>query len=35
MTPARPISVQMLPSEHASAVVRLDDGVLFQIDCFG
>ena len=25
----------MLPAEHASAVVRLDDGVLIQIDALG
>ena len=35
MTPAHPVSVQMLPAEHASAVVRLDDGVLIQIDALG
>jgi hypothetical protein len=35
VTPARPVSVQMLPAEHASAVVRLDDGVLIQIDALG
>ncbi|MFZ0743854.1 MAG: Gfo/Idh/MocA family oxidoreductase [Terracidiphilus sp.] len=35
MTPAHPVSVRMLPSEHASAVVRLDDGVLLQIDAMG
>lgn len=35
ITPARPVSVRMLPAEHASAVVRLDDGVLFQIDALG
>ena len=35
MTPARPVSVRMLPAEHASAVVRLDDGVLIQIDALG
>jgi hypothetical protein len=27
--------VRMLPAEHASAVVRLDDGVLIQIDALG
>ena len=31
ITPARPVSVRMLPAEHAAAVVRLDDGVLIQI----
>jgi predicted dehydrogenase len=35
VTPARPVSVRMLPAEHASAVVRLDDGVLIQIDALG
>jgi predicted dehydrogenase len=35
ITPARAISVQMLPAEHASAVVRLDDGVLIEIDALG
>jgi predicted dehydrogenase len=32
---ARPVSIRMLPVEHASAVVRLDDGVLIQIDALG
>ena len=35
ITPGRPISVRMLPVEHASAVVLLDDGVLIQIDAMG
>jgi len=35
VTPAHPVSVQMLPAEHASAVVRLDDGVLIEIDALG
>lgn len=35
ITPAHPVSVRMLPAEHASAVVRLDDGVLIQIDALG
>jgi len=35
ITPAHPVSVRMLPAEHASAVVRLDDGVLIQIDTLG
>jgi predicted dehydrogenase len=35
ITPAHAISVQMLPAEHASAVVRLDDGVLLEIDALG
>lgn len=32
ITPAHPVSVRMLVADHASAVVRLDDGVLIQID---
>jgi hypothetical protein len=35
ITPAHPVSVRMLPAEHASAVVRLDDGVLIEIDALG
>ncbi len=35
LTPAGPVSVQMLSTEHASAVVRLEDGVLLQIDALG
>jgi len=35
ITPAHPVSVRMLPADHASAVVRLDDGVLIQIDALG
>jgi Oxidoreductase family, NAD-binding Rossmann fold len=35
ITSARPVSVRMLPAEHASAVVLLDDGVLIQIDAMG
>src|SRR5271157_929495 len=35
ITPAHPVSVRMVPAEHASAVVRLDDGVLLQIDALG
>lgn len=35
ITPAHAFSVQMLPAEHASAVVRLDDGVLIEIDALG
>jgi predicted dehydrogenase len=35
VTPAHPVSVRMLPADHASAVVRLDDGVLIQIDALG
>jgi hypothetical protein len=32
VTPAHVVSVRMWPVEHASAAVRLDDGVLLQID---
>jgi Oxidoreductase family, NAD-binding Rossmann fold len=35
VTPAHAVSVRMLPGEHASAVVLLDDGVLIQIDALG
>ncbi len=35
MTPAHPVSVRMLPVEHASAAIRMDDGVLLQIDAMG
>ena len=35
ITPAHPVSVRMLPAEHASAVVRLDDGGMIQIDALG
>lgn len=35
VTPARPVSVLMLPAEHSSVAVRLDDGVLLQIDAMG
>lgn len=35
IVPARPVSVRMQLAEHASAVVRLDDGVLIQIDALG
>ena len=35
ITPAHPVSVRMLPAEHASAVVRLDDGVLIADRCAG
>jgi len=35
ITPAHPVSVRMLPADHASAVVRMDDGVLMQIDALG
>jgi len=35
VTPAHPVAVRMLPAEHASAVIRLDDGVLLQIDALG
>jgi predicted dehydrogenase len=35
MTPAHAVSVRILPTEHASAAVLLDDGVLLQIDAMG
>jgi predicted dehydrogenase len=35
ITKAHPVSVRMLPTEHASAVVHLDDGALLQIDALG
>jgi predicted dehydrogenase len=35
ITPAHPVSLRMIPAEHASAVVRLDDGALIQIDALG
>jgi hypothetical protein len=35
VTPAHPVSVLMLPVEHASAMVRMDDGLLIQIDALG
>ena len=35
MTAAHAVSVRMQSSEHASAVIRLDDGVLLQIDAMG
>jgi predicted dehydrogenase len=35
MIAARPISVRMIQAEHASAVVRLDDGAVIQIDALG
>jgi Oxidoreductase family, NAD-binding Rossmann fold len=30
-----PVSVQMLTSDHSSAVIRLDSGALFQVDALG
>ena len=35
MISAHPISVQMVPSNHESAIVRLDDRVLIQLDAMG
>lgn len=32
---AHPVSVQMIPSDHESAIVRLDDGVIIQLDAMG
>lgn len=35
VTSAHPVSVQMLPVDHASAAILMDDGVLVQIDALG
>jgi predicted dehydrogenase len=35
LSTARPVSVRMSKAEHASAEVRLEDGVLIQIDALG
>ena len=35
MTTAHPVSVYMIPSDHRSAVVKLDDGVMLQIAALG
>ena len=35
MIAAHPVSVQMIATGHESAIVRLDDGVLIQIDAMG
>ena len=35
MTTSRPISVRMIPSDHESAIVGLDDGTLLQLDAMG
>lgn len=35
ITTARPLAVKMLPVEHASATVRMDDGSVLQIDALG
>jgi predicted dehydrogenase len=35
MSVARPVSVRMTPSGHESAIVRLEDGALVQIDAMG
>jgi predicted dehydrogenase len=35
MISARPVAVQMLTTDHTSAAIRLDSGVLFQIDALG
>jgi predicted dehydrogenase len=32
MTGARPVSVLVVPAEHMSAIIRFDDGMLFQLD---
>ncbi|HWY29896.1 MAG TPA: Gfo/Idh/MocA family oxidoreductase, partial [Candidatus Acidoferrum sp.] len=35
LSTARPVSVETLKADHASSVVRLEDGVLIQIDALG
>jgi predicted dehydrogenase len=35
VVPSRPVTVRMTQAEHASAVVRLEDGLLVQIDALG
>ena len=35
VVPSRPVSVRMMQAEHASAIVRLEDGLLVQIDALG
>jgi len=35
MISARPVSVRMSQAEHASAVVRLEDGAVIQVDALG
>jgi predicted dehydrogenase len=35
MTPAHAVSVQMVRSDHESAIVRLDDGAFIQLDAMG
>jgi predicted dehydrogenase len=35
VTPAHAVSVRMSQAEHASAIIRLDDGILLQIDALG
>lgn len=32
---SRPVSVRMAAADHASAIIRLDDGMLLQIDALG
>jgi Oxidoreductase family, NAD-binding Rossmann fold len=35
ITRAHPVSVRMLPTEHASSAILMDDGVFIQIDALG
>lgn len=35
MISTHPVSVQMLPADHSSASIRMDDGALVQIDALG
>jgi hypothetical protein len=35
LTAAHAVSVRMLPAAHASAVIHLDNGVLFELDALG
>ena len=33
--PTRPVAVRMLPAEHASAVITMEDGLIVQVDALG
>ena len=35
LTKSHPVAVRMLPAEHASAVIMMDDGLTIQIDAMG
>lgn len=35
LTKSHPVAVRMLPAEHASAVITMDDGLTIQIDAMG